>query len=165
MCTFITTVVPDSADEDFMRTSADAWGLGWDVVHNRHVAAQLRNAERHYSTTRKYCDCDTPLGSLGSFQRGRQEDPTEKIPLLRKRGWSEAKIARWLEDKGRAAGHRRRAAAMEASQPPMGVEVLGDAWWALGLVTVPLPAEPVGKKATWTWHRPSSRWSVSTPFP
>ncbi|MCB9681720.1 MAG: hypothetical protein H6733_09635 [Alphaproteobacteria bacterium] len=43
---------------------------------------------------------------------------------------------------------------------PVAVELFGDAGWALGLVTVPLPDAPVGRGASWTWTRPALEMGV-----
>ena len=124
MCTYITAVIPARADEAAVRRCADEWGHGWAAIDNRYVLGQLRPGERYYLTTRKHCDCGTALGSLGPEWEHRPDDPTEKIPALRRRGWSGAKIARWLKDKERAAGHRQRTAALGAGHPAMPEEEL-----------------------------------------
>jgi len=118
MCTYITAVISAGADEATLSQIADRWGHGWEAIDNPHVQAQLRSWERYFSTTRKHCDCGTALGSAGPEWRHRHKDPADKVPGLRRKGWSEAKIARWLEDKQRAAGHRERKEAWLADQPP-----------------------------------------------
>ena len=118
MCTYITAVVSAGADEAALRQIADRWGHGWEAIDNPHVQAQLKTGERYFLTTRKRCDCGTALGSAGPEWRHRRKDPTDRVPELRRKGWSEAKIARWLEDKQRAAGHHERKEAWLAGQPP-----------------------------------------------
>ena len=119
MCTYITAVIPAGANEAAVRQCADQWGHGWEAIDNRHVLGQLRPGERYYLTTRKHCDCGTALGSLGPEWQHRSKAPADKVPSLRRKGWSEAKIARWLKDKERAAGHRQRAEALHSDHPPM----------------------------------------------
>ena len=117
MCTYITAVLAAGADEERVRGLADHWRHGWEAIENRHVLKQLRPGERYYMTTGKYCDCGTALGSLSSEWRGRTDEPSLKVPALRRKGWSEAKIARWLEDKRKAAGHRQRKEQWLAGNP------------------------------------------------
>ncbi len=119
MCTYITAVIAADADEAAIRQCADQWGHGWKAIDNRHVLGQLRPGERYYLTTRGHCDCGTALGSMGPEWEHRSKDPANKVPALRRKGWSEAKITRWLKDKERAAGHRQRTEALHADHPPM----------------------------------------------
>ena len=55
-----------------------------------------RPGERFYRVTREQCDCATWLGTVGDADLETDEvDP--RVARLRRRGWGEAKIKRWLE--------------------------------------------------------------------
>ena len=100
------------------RLSAPSWRLtilAFDTIHNPHIDSQLEPTERYVRVTRGHCDCSTMLGSLHARQ------PKERdIAKLRRKGWSDTKIQRWLQSKE----HGVRAPAT-----PQG-ELTRDEWMA-----------------------------------
>lgn len=116
MCHFITATMSPSADEAALRRHAEGALLKWEPLQNPSVEKLLLPGERYFLTTRGMCDCGTSLGLTS--QRGElspldEADYTRDIKKYRKRGWSQAKIDRWLsqlqsdrERKIRAATHR-----------------------------------------------------------
>lgn len=102
MCHFIVVLVAEKrADALRMVTPR----LALSLVDNRSLASYLEPSERVYSTTTGHCDCGTFLGSKRAPAEPRPLDG--ELEKLRKKGWSEAKIARWKSTQGpRASGPR-----------------------------------------------------------
>ena len=98
MCHFVTATLPANAKLDSLRLIARDHALALTEVHNPHVASQLQPGELYYLTTLGSCDCGTVLGSqLRLDRRSHAKEPNEReIAALRRRGWSETKIERWL---------------------------------------------------------------------
>src|SRR5688572_15732863 len=94
MCHFITAVIPPEVAPDAAAALFAAHRLGFVVLQNPNVAAQLSDGERHILTTRGHCDCGTVLGSHREAANHERE-----LEKLRKKGWGEAKIERWVEQK------------------------------------------------------------------
>jgi hypothetical protein len=115
MCLFITGVLAKTADTPSFRAIVEAHNLAFDTIHNPHIDSQLEPTERYVRVTRGHCDCSTMLGSLHAWQ------PKERdIAKLRRKGWSDTKIQRWLQSKE----HGVRAPAT-----PQG-ELTSDEWMA-----------------------------------
>lgn len=120
MCTFVTLIAPT---DDLDRINAIL--ATWDSRGHRRRAERvdtpglrtcLEPAEREYWLTRLPCDCGTYLGS--ARQRGENPDEAQaaNIARYRRKGWSEARIARALADKDRAAlRHVRRSPNEDAA--------------------------------------------------
>lgn len=93
MCTFITAVLPASADIDTVAAIFRAYGR---VCVPRSMGAGQAHAlaagERLFHTTPTHCDCGTPLGRA-TLSSGRDKSG-DMAARLRRKGWSEAKIAR-----------------------------------------------------------------------
>lgn len=112
MCTFITLI---AANDDLDRINAILASLDnrghvrrAERVETPGLRACLAPQEREYWLSRGTCDCGTYLGH--EFQRG--ENPEEAraaaISRYRRKGWSEARIARALADKARAEARPAR---------------------------------------------------------
>ena len=99
MCHFITVTLPLNVDADSVAPIFRSHGLGFELVSNPYVSAQLEAGDLYLLTTRGHCDCGTALGSLDGS--GAPDDPSyeRELKKFRKHGWSEAKITRWLEQK------------------------------------------------------------------
>lgn len=101
MCTFITAVLPASADADAVAAIFRAHGRAFipGAMYATH-AVFLAAGERAFHTTLGHCDCGTPLGraTLSS-----DRDPSADMAArLRRKGWSEAKIARAVAQRAEA---------------------------------------------------------------
>ncbi|HEX7946513.1 MAG TPA: hypothetical protein VF495_17725, partial [Phenylobacterium sp.] len=108
MCHFITLVVA-SDDPDAVDAALRSHGRCATPVANPSLAAAMRADERQFLTNPRGCDCGTRLGAADAPE----PNPATDHDRLRRKGWSEAKIARSLGDRNRAATHR--AEAYEAS--------------------------------------------------
>jgi hypothetical protein len=106
MCTYIMTVLPAGTDLEPAREDYKMFGLNFWVQKERPPAISTHDA---YVGTAGFCDCGAALGSSNVSHRP-IKPPDEQLPKLKKRGWSEAKIERWLDEKRtHLAGDIRRA--------------------------------------------------------
>ena len=100
MCHFITLVAP-THDAEAVRAVLARHGRAASPIDNPPVRKVLRAAERQYLTTRGHCDCGTVLAPRSKPSDG-AEKTAKETARMRRRGWSEAKIARALEDMHKA---------------------------------------------------------------
>lgn len=100
MCRFITAVVPTDTDLQASKPLLDKYGMSFKEIRNSFIEAQL-DGDRYVRATRSVCDCDSALGSASDQQEGSQTERTHaaEIEKLRKKGWSQHKIERWLAEK------------------------------------------------------------------
>jgi len=96
MCHFITMVFPASADTNLLAELFRRRHRSMERLTNPHVTTQLRPDEMYVQPAPKMCDCGT---SLGSLRRGTEPPRVERreTEQLRRKGWSGAKIDRWLQ--------------------------------------------------------------------
>lgn len=106
MCHFITTTLPAGVDAVPIGEIANRWHRVWESMPNRHVLQQLRDGETHWLTTGGRCDCGTELGALRGDTSRTEKQLARDLERVRRKGWGEAKIARWLEEKQRSAARR-----------------------------------------------------------
>jgi hypothetical protein len=99
MCRFITAFLPGSADLSAAAATFDRHHLGFTKIDNPHVLAQVLPSEVFLLTTRSHCDCGTALGSQARSHPDDLRAMDQQCGKFRKRGWSEAKILRWQEQK------------------------------------------------------------------
>ncbi len=90
MCTRISIFAPTTTTLDALESWADDCGVGIGRVSGSEGTWR----DTSILVTRSYCDCGTPIGSMSEVAR--HHDPDRALRVLRKRGWSEAKIARAL---------------------------------------------------------------------
>ncbi len=93
VCFYITATLPPNANEVEVRRLVKGIGRAFDQIDSPYQSTLLRPGERHYATTRGVCDCPTTLGSCAR----KPPHPSRKVSVLRKKGWGEAKIQRWLD--------------------------------------------------------------------
>lgn len=107
MCTFI-TLIAATDDLDRMNAILATWDRrGYSRRAERIATLGLRAClapdEREYLLTRLPCDCGTYLGSAVRRSDNSEEEHAVDIARYRRKGWSEARIARAMADKGRVA--------------------------------------------------------------
>ncbi|MDR2566480.1 MAG: hypothetical protein LBC97_10610 [Bifidobacteriaceae bacterium] len=123
MCYFITATISGAGAaelNDVLRGAGS--GVRFEPALNPHVQAQLDAGESYLAHKASGCDCDTWLGAAT-----RHRPTADRVGRLRARGWSEARIERWLlETEGAAA----RLAARQAS-PHHGDPATGEPWIAV----------------------------------
>jgi hypothetical protein len=105
MCHFITATVPGDADLTQVRAIVAAHRLGFQKLTNLHIQPQLPPGDQYLGLTRKLCDCGTVLGCLHQ----KAENTAERAPdRFRRKGWSEARIGRWITECGKGQEKRAR---------------------------------------------------------
>lgn len=109
MCRFITAAVPADIDLPAVKPLLDKYGMSFKEVRNSFVESQLEG-DRYARVTGSVCDCDTVLGSV-SAQGEVQTKATVSgdIEKLKKKGWSQHKIERWLAEKSGATDRHQEA--------------------------------------------------------
>lgn len=125
MCHFITATLSRGADADLIREIARRFGRDWKPLRNRHVLGQLGQGEGYFLTTRARCDCGTQIGS--ARQEASDSPDGRASAKLRRKGWGEAKIERWVSEQRRTK--LKRARELDSHLRRAGADV--DSWGAL----------------------------------
>src|SRR5262245_20142392 len=114
MCHYITATLPHDVELKSIAPIFESYKLGFELISNPHVAAQVDPQDWYILTSRKHCDCGTALGSLNQQQARKVSSYDRELKKFRKQGWSEAKIQRWLEQKEQTKERHRREDAVLA---------------------------------------------------
>jgi hypothetical protein len=100
MCYYITATVPAECNLEVLRQVIEKHGFGFTSLTNSSITAQLPKGSQYYRATGSYCDCDDGFGYSFHYDRpSNQNDLTKYANKLRKKGWSEAKIHRSLQER------------------------------------------------------------------
>ena len=119
MCYYITATLPDSAAFDDIREIGRRHAVGLKPSLNDAVQEQLLKDERQFLTTTGHCDCGTVLGSRRQERRRakhRDSGIQRKAAKLRKDGWSESKVQRWLDQHSVIESRDDRVVAVHADR-------------------------------------------------
>jgi hypothetical protein len=106
MCHFITLVAP-TEDAAAVRMVMERHGRAAEPIDNASVRKVLRDDERQYVTTCGHCDCGTALAPRHDTPEAHEEKLAKETARMRRKGWSEAKVARALEDRLKADARPR----------------------------------------------------------
>jgi len=101
MCHFVTLIAPTD-DADAVRAIMDRHGRAADLIDNPSIRKVLRMGERQYVTTRGHCDCGTVLAPRHDTPETFEEKLAKEAARMKRKGWSEAKITRAIEDRRKA---------------------------------------------------------------
>ena len=105
MCYYITGSISGKVTVKELNSVGQEFGLKFETCPNEFVQEQLKSGECYIWKYCDYCDCGTILGSLNKKNVKRREDKIKSEVEKRKRkGWSEAKIQRFLNDKNEGIG-------------------------------------------------------------
>jgi len=118
MCHFITLVLPDAGALERCRKLPSPFGLGLARIENPWVQQALPAGAVQARASDRSCDCGTALGRLRESP-GRRVERTD-LDRLRARGWSERKVARWLEERERVAAREARVGAGRVTETEQG---------------------------------------------
>lgn len=114
MCQFLTAVLPAGADLDRAARSLAPAGMTCRPLDNPNVVG-LEPGEIWALATAGHCDCGTPVGQGTGEQRS---DVTENdLRKLRRKGWSDAKIDRWLAEKEKVRSKVERSTPRGQLEP------------------------------------------------
>ena len=102
MCHYITGSISGKVTVEELNTVGQEFGLQFETCPNEFVKNQLKSEESYIWKRCKYCDCGTLLGSLSekNTQQAKKADESE-IKKLRRKGWSEAKIQRLMNERNK----------------------------------------------------------------
>ena len=98
MCHFITMVTSPGTDRDSVSEVFRRYRRKVVPLKNRSIVPNLHPGESYFYPQEGMCDCGTALGSL-NHQRDAGRVEKKCLDDLRKKGWSETKITRWVEQK------------------------------------------------------------------
>ena len=101
MCHFVTLIAPTD-DANAVRAIMDRHGRAADPTDNPSVRKVLLEGERQYVTTRGHCDCGTVLAPGHNTPETFEEKLAKEAARMKRKGWSEAKITRALDDRRKA---------------------------------------------------------------
>lgn len=98
MCIYILAVLPKDADAEAVKAIFRAHGRACFEAGrlSAGLLAGLAADEHMFHTTPGHCDCGTPLGRATLPGRDPAQAAEATAARLRRKGWSEAKIARSL---------------------------------------------------------------------
>jgi len=110
MCTYVLAVLPQSIDVAALDAIARGFGRRVSPFANGAdaIAPNLEPGERLFGTTPDHCDCGTALGK-SALPLGRTFEPAREAAKLRRKGWSEARIARAVAQAEAAHGADTRS--------------------------------------------------------
>lgn len=121
MCTFISVSLPVSADVVECRHAFHQHGLSLTQAED-HPKGILKT-ENYFFTCSAHCDCGTKLGSAHLAKGHDTTHDHERFRKeLKRKGWSDAKILRRLDDLKKNQAKEKRA--QEASDEHQGDELL-----------------------------------------
>jgi len=101
MCHFVTLIAP-TADADAVRAVMERHGRAATPIDNPSIRKVLADSERQYLTTRGHCDCGTVLAPRHDTPKAFEEKLAKEAARMKRKGWSDAKIARAIEDRRKA---------------------------------------------------------------
>jgi hypothetical protein len=101
MCHFITLIAPTD-DSACVRRIMERHERAADPIDNPSIRKVLRQGERQYLTTRGHCDCGTVLAPRHDTPETFEDKLAKEEVRMRRKGWSEAKITRAIEDRRKA---------------------------------------------------------------
>jgi hypothetical protein len=110
MCHLITTTLSHDTELGALRPVIREHRMALAPIYNSHVATQLPRGTLYLRATQGMCDCGTALGCLTRGDRDPHHAGERDQERLRRKGWGEAKIARWVAERERSAGRETRRA-------------------------------------------------------
>ena len=101
MCHFVTLIAP-TEDADAVNAVMERHGRAAKPIDNPSICKVLRDGERQYLTTRGHCDCGTVLAPRHDTPEVFEDKLAKEAVRMRRKGWSEVKIARAMDDRRKA---------------------------------------------------------------
>ena len=101
MCHFITLIVPTD-NVEAVRAVMDRHGRAATAIDNPSLQSVLREGEHQFLTTRGHCDCGTILAPRHDTAEAMEERFAKDVSRWKRKGWSETKIARAIDDQRKA---------------------------------------------------------------
>ncbi len=101
MCHFVTLIAP-TENADAVRAVMERHGRAARPIDNPSIRKVLRDGEHQYLTTSGHCDCGTVLAPRHDTPEAFEDKLVKEAARMKRKGWSEAKIARAIEDRRKA---------------------------------------------------------------
>lgn len=101
VCHFVTLIAPTD-DAAAVRPVMERYGRTANPIDNPSIRKVLRDDEHQFLTTRGHCDCGTVLAPRHDTTETPEERLAKEEARMRRKGWSETKIARAIEDRRKA---------------------------------------------------------------
>jgi hypothetical protein len=99
MCHFITAICSSKTKLSDINLIGETYGLQFEDCDNEHITKQISKTEKYLLKKSKMCDCGTNLGESSSKNDNTERVQKSEIDKLKKKGWTETKITRYLADK------------------------------------------------------------------
>lgn len=95
MCHFILSTIPPNVDQEIILRTIKKYHRDYRPAEHNLSGEIIHKDDKLYYTTKGHCDCGTPLGTGNN---SRSKGPSKRdLSKLRRKGWSEAKISRWVD--------------------------------------------------------------------
>jgi len=102
MCHFITAISSGNINVESINKIGKDFELEFENCENDFIQSQLKANEHYIAKVSKYCDCGTLLGSLNKKKTNNlQRVEKTELEKLKKKGWSDSKIERFIADKNK----------------------------------------------------------------
>ncbi len=101
MCHFVTLIAP-TENADAVRSVMERHGRAASPIDNPSIRIVLRDGEHQYLTTSGHCDCGTVLAPRHDTPEEFEVKLAKDAAKMKRKGWSEAKITRAIEDRRKA---------------------------------------------------------------
>jgi hypothetical protein len=117
VCTYVLAVLPKAVDVAALDAVARRFGRCISPFANGadEIGPSLGADERLFGTTPDHCDCGTALGRA-AMPRRRAREPSHQAIGMRRKGWSEARIARAVAQSEAARGPGSGSAKQAAEE-------------------------------------------------
>jgi len=99
MCYYITLTLPKETKLGDLKQLIDHYDMAFHLIQNSSVSSQLHDKDLYLRATKKYCDCDTSLGSLNRDSEINTLLNSKKVKNLRKKNWTDEQIDEWIQKK------------------------------------------------------------------
>ena len=107
MCHYITMILPAKTDVESTSAVFAVQHRKPMLLQNSRMQGVLQPGEIYIHPGSKMCDCGTSLGGLGR-RPVENRVSRERKARLRKKGWSDAKFQRWLEQQRQTSDRKER---------------------------------------------------------
>jgi hypothetical protein len=101
MCKFVEITLPRPADQKAIRMQLRKYGRTLEAIPPVPDDGWLPTGHDCFNTCARHCDCGTHLGHL-TKEEAEKRRLADQANSLQRKGWSAAKVERWLRDKSRA---------------------------------------------------------------
>ena len=99
MCHYITAICSSKTKLTEINLIGKNYGLEFEDCENAHIVKQISNTEKYLWKKSEMCDCGTNLGEAFFNNEKTERVQKSEIDKLEKKGWTNAKISRYLADK------------------------------------------------------------------